>query len=435
VPRADTGDLLDLLPWSDAEDGAPSPAATGGRAPAPHRSGHAVTTGAPIGRELLGRSLDRAAPESPAGSPAGSPTGSPVAIAARVAAEATAAALDSSPWPDPGSVDRALAEPLAVAAALARLDDRVLGATAAAAVAAGRCDVAWLLAMAPRPVPFYVRLAAALGADPAAGHRLAHVLATLTEAVRRSPATGVAGVPADPVATATHVVHRVPALTVAPATVDVLVDLLVAARRRGPNARGLVDAVVGLLARLERPASRPAPPPSSRPLAVDRVRVAEARGRQAGIDGARAAAALLTELESYPPTDRDPRAVRRELVLVAAGHGLEAIGERGEEVSWDPNRHELLDADPADVADLADVGTPDDAGDLAGPAHPNDPDDESEPDVRRDPNDPGLRDGRAGPWREVPDRRVRVVRSGYTWAHDGEVVVLQRALVRLVDPG
>jgi hypothetical protein len=282
-----------------------------------------------------------------------------------------------------------------------RLADRVLGATAAAAADSGRADVAWVLALAPRPVPFYVRLGAALAADPDLDGRLREVLASLTAALGHPPG------PADPVAVTSQFVHRIPATAVARPTVDVVVELLVAARRRGPHARGLVEAAVGLLARLDRaPAttgachacSTPAAPPGP----LDTARVTEARDRQARIDGTRTAVALLTELQSYPPPARDPGGIWRDLADVARSHGVGPIGERGETVALDPERHELLD-DPDDLDDRP--------GEADGP------------------------DGGTGPRPEVAHRPVRIVRSGYTWAHGEEVVVLQRALVRLVDRG
>ncbi len=104
-------------------------------------------------------------------------------------------------------------------------------------------------------------------------------------------------------------------------------------------------------------------------------------------------------MQSYPPQDRDPRAIWRDLADVARGHGLAPIGERGDEVPWDPERHELLDEDADD----------------AEPGGANGP------------------DTGTGWTPEVGVRPVRIVRSGYTWAHGEGVVVLQRALVRFVD--
>ncbi|MGF1661241.1 MAG: hypothetical protein ACFCVG_02005 [Kineosporiaceae bacterium] len=418
--RAETGDLLEFLaegdgPAAGAGPAAPAPDLTS--LPVPELLDHVAGAPAatPADRDRLSRSLDR--------------TG------LGVPAAAAAAALDLAAWPQPDEVTAALAEPLVTAAAVARLADRVLGATAAAAAGSGRPDVAWVLALAPRPVPFYVRLGAGLAADPDLDARLREVLGSLAGAL--GGATGTSA-PVDPVAVAAQFAHRVPAATVSPPTLDLVVELLVAGRRRGSQARGLVEATVGLLARLDRAAAPaggcrscggavlPADAPDPVPLGtaridtaridttrIDTTRIAEARHRQARIDGTRTAVALLTELQSYPPPPRDPRGIWRDLADVARGHGVGPIGEHGEEVLLDPERHELLDDDLDD--DLDDKSEP-----SGGSGEPDGPD------------GPDARTARPA---ELADRPVRIVRSGYTWAHGEEVVVLQRALVRLVNRG
>jgi hypothetical protein len=270
---------------------------------------------------------------------------------------------------------------VAASRTVAVLGDRVLGVAGDAAAAAGRADVLWLFALAPRPVPFYVRMGEALAADPSAEERLDAMVRAMRENLADTATAGHT----DGAAAAAQLLHRVPVLTVRRDTVDALVDLLVAARRRGTAGRGVVDAAVGLLARLRREPDAPAP-------ADDPSPVARTRQRQARIDGTRAAVALLSELQTYPPVARDPRGIWDDLMTVAREHGLEPVGDRGVEATYDPHLHELLDDD-----DAADDEFPGDGDDPA-------------------------------------DRTIRVVRSGYTWAHGGEVVVLQRALVRAVDP-
>ena len=377
----DTADLLDLLPepCGDASAG-------------------------PSGR------WSASVPDLLDGVVTGRPDGAARARAARalllmgptVAATAAAAALDLVPWPDGDTVARELADPVAASRTVAALGDRVLGAASTGAVGAGRPDVAWLFALAPRPVPFFVRMGDALACDPVGEQRLAQ----LVRAFRCDlvdPAT--AGRP-DGAAAVAQLLHRVPAIPVGPGTTDALVDLLVAARRRGTPARGVVDAAVGLLARLDRSRTDAAPegpapdsPAPDGPAAdgSDASAVSSARQRQARIDGTRAAVALLSELQSYPPVARDPRGIWDELVSVAREHGLTAVGVRGSETSYDRRLHELLCDDDWD----------------------EDWDEEGH--------------GEGDERDSVPDRSVMVVRSGYTWGHGGEVVVLQRALVRPVE--
>jgi hypothetical protein len=359
VLGSDTADLLDLLPGLAGDDVPARP------------EGRPATVGDLLDRVVAMRP-DAEARLAAAGALAGTEL--------TVAGTAAAAALDLTAWPDTDTVTRELADPVAASRTVAVLGDRVLGAAGDAAAAAGRADVLWLFALAPRPVPFYVRMGDALAADPSAEERLDAMVRAMRENLTDTATAGHT----DGAAAAAQLLHRVPALTVRRNTIDALVDLLVAARRRGTAGRGVVDAAVGLLARLRREPDPPAP-------ADDPSLVARTRQRQARIDGIRAAVALLSELQSYPPVALDPRGIWDDLVTVAREHGLEPVGARGVEAAYDPHLHEVLD------------------------------DDDANDEFPEDGDDPA-------------DRTIRVVRSGYTWAHGGEVVVLQRALVRAVDP-